>query len=184
MKDTKNILTLILVLAAVVVGIIESNKAEQFHLQTISNNTQICEKETLPESVIEDETQEIIYPTSEIPLIRTSLYVNLTYEEMDLLESIAMAEAKGEGSLGMAYVMRVVLNRSRKYGKSIEEVIYAPGQFYTAGMGEEPSEACHEALAMVMDGWDESQGALFFNKYGYRKGCEALFQYGNHYFSK
>ena len=121
--------------------------------------------------------------TSEVPLIRTSQYVNLTFEEMDLLEQIAMAEAKGEGSKGMAYVMRVVLNRSLKDGMSIHDVIYRPGQFYTAGM-EPGNDECHEALAMVMDGWDESQGALFFNRGGYRNGKEALFQYGNHYFSK
>ena len=42
----------------------------------------------------------------------------------------------------------------------------------------------HEAMAMVLDGVDFSEGALFFNKYGYRNGKEPLFQYGNHYFSK
>ena len=121
--------------------------------------------------------------TSEVPLIRTSQYVNLTFEEMDLLEQIAMAEAKGEGSKGMAFVMRVVLNRSLHDGQSIRNVIYRPGQFYTAGI-EPGNDECHEALAMVMDGWDESQGALFFNAGGYRQGKEPLFQYGNHYFSK
>lgn len=121
--------------------------------------------------------------TSEVPLIRTSQYVNLTFEEMDLLEQISMAEAKGEGSKGMAFVMRVVLNRSLKDGMSIHDVIYRPGQFYTAGM-EPGNDECHEALAMVMDGWDESQGALFFNGGGYRTGKEPLFQYKNHYFSK
>ena len=120
---------------------------------------------------------------TEVPLIRTTEYVNLTFEEMELLEEIAMAEAKGEGSKGMALVMRVVLNRSLKDGMSIRDVIYKPGQFYTAGM-EPGNDECHEALAMVMDGWDESQGALFFNKYGYRQGKEPLFQYGNHYFTK
>ena len=120
---------------------------------------------------------------TEVPLIRTTEYVNLTFEEMELLEEIAMAEAKGEGSKGMAFVMRVVLNRSLKDGMSIRDVIYKPGQFYTAGM-EPGNDECHEALAMVMDGWDESQGALFFNAGGYRQGKEPLFQYGNHYFTK
>lgn len=120
---------------------------------------------------------------TEVPLIRTTEYVNLTFEEMELLEEIAMAEAKGEGSKGMAFVMRVVLNRSLHDGQSIREVIYRPGQFYTAGM-EPGNDECHEALAMVMDGWDESQGALFFNAGGYRQGKEPLFQYGNHFFTK
>ena len=120
----------------------------------------------------------------EVPIIRTSEYLNLTFEEMELLEQIAMAEARGEGSKGMALVMRVVLNRSRRDGMSVRAVIYAPNQFYTAGM-EPGSEECHEALAMVMDGWDESQGACYFQRNGYSPwGEEALFKYGNHYFSK
>ena len=130
-----------------------------------------------------EEAPECVEVISDVPLIRTTEFVNLTFEEMDLLEQIAMAEAKGEGSKGMALVMRVVLNRSLKDGKSIHDVIYRPGQFYTAGM-EPGSDECHEALALVMDGWDESEGALFFNRDGYRAGREPLFQYGNHYFSK
>lgn len=122
-------------------------------------------------------------PMSEVPLARTSQFVNLTFEEMDLLERIAMAEARGEGSVGMAYVMRVVLNRSLKNGTSIRDTIYARGQFYTAGMNIEPSDECHEALAMIIDGWDESQGALYFCATGYN-GKTPLFKYGGHYFSK
>ena len=123
-------------------------------------------------------------PMSDVPLVRTSAFVNLTFEEQDELMQIAMSEARGEGSLGMAYVMRVVLNRSLRNNQSIHEVIYAPGQFYVAGMGMTPSEECAEALAMVMDGWDESQGAIYFCARGYSKYGEPLFQYGNHYFSK
>lgn len=122
--------------------------------------------------------------TSKVPLIRTTQFVNLTFEEMDLLEQIAMAEAKGEGSKGMAFVMRVVLNRSLRDGMSVREVIYRPGQFYTTGM-EPGNDECHEALAMVMDGWDESQGACYFAAGGWSNyGKEHLFVYGNHYFSK
>ena len=84
----------------------------------------------------------------------------------------------------MALVMRVVLNRSLRDGMSVKEVIYRPGQFYTAGM-EPGSDECHEALAMVMDGWDESQGACYFARDGWSNyGKEHLFVYGHHYFSK
>jgi len=124
------------------------------------------------------ETEYIYIPYQE------DFFLNLTDEECNLLEQIAYAEARGEGTIGMMLVMNVVINRSQKTGKSIKEVIYAPNQFYTAGMTPNVSEDCHEALALVLDGIDESQGALFFNKYGYRKGCEPLFQYKNHYFSR
>lgn len=138
--------------------------------------------EVIPEEAEADlETIQVISP---VPLIRTTEYVNLTFEEMDLLEQIAYAEARGEDSKGMALVMRVVLNRSLRDGQSIREVIYAPNQFYTAGMTPNVSDDCHEALGMIMDGWDESDGACYFSAGGWSKYGEPLFQYGNHYFSK
>jgi len=176
---------IILIILAVAAGV-GSYKMQMRSLETVSEEAPQAEiiPEPIEEEIIIEKTEYIPEPITEVPLVRTSQFVNLSFEEMDLLESIAMAEARGEGTLGMAYVMRVVINRSIKDGKNIKEVIYAPGQFYTEGMGLEPSEECHEALAMIMDGWDESQGAIFFNKYGYRSGREALFQYGHHYFSK
>ena len=83
-------------------------------------------------------------------------------------------------------VMNVVLNRVEApgFGDTVEEVIFAKGQFYTEGMRPNVSEECHEAMALVLEGADFSQGALFFNKYGYRNGKEPLFVYGAHYFSR
>ena len=178
MKRTLEIIASILVFCAASLAGIGSWQ-NQFNNPQVSRDVPMIIEE--PIILHPDPTEFEV--TSEIPLIRTSQYVNLTFEEMDLLEQIAMAEAKGEGSKGMAFVMRVVLNRSLHDGQSIRDVIYRPGQFYTAGM-EPGNDECHEALAMVMDGWDESQGALFFNGGGYRRGKEPLFQYGNHYFSK
>lgn len=127
----------------------------------------------------------------DVPLLRESTFVNLTFEEQELLEEIAMAEAKGEGSVGMALVMCTVLNRSLNGGSSIRSVIYSPSQFYTVGMCA-GSDACHEALAMVMDGWNETQiegdwdhsmKILWFSADGYPAYGEPMFQYGGHYFS-
>lgn len=123
-------------------------------------------------------------PDSMIPLLRDFSFVMLTHSEADLLEAVAMAEAEGEDAKGKALVMRVVLNRSLAWGQSIEEVIYKPNQFAVSRMDIEPSEDCHEALAMIVDGWDESEGALYFNAGKYSRYGNPLFQHGGHYFSK
>lgn len=156
-------------------------------IQVTETEKQLKSSKSIPE--IETEVTEIImsepqkvFVASEVPLLRDTEFVNLTFEEQELLEQIAMAEARSEGSVGMALVMRVVLNRSLKTGQSIRQVIYAPNQFYTAGMCAGNDE-CHEALAMVMDGWDESNGAIYFCAGGYSKYGEPLMQVGNHYFS-
>jgi len=132
--------------------------------------------------MIEMPEPEIIIP--EVPIIRYAYYYSPSIEEQELLKKIAMAEASGEGAEGMALVMRVVINRSLNSGDTIKETIYSPGQFHTPGMNQIPSEKCEEAMQMIIDGWDESQGATYFNGGGYRRGKEALFQYGGHYFSK
>lgn len=129
---------------------------------------------------------EIITETVYIEVEPEPFYRNLTSEECDLLEQIAFAEARGEGTRGMVMVMNVVLNRveAEEFGDSIEEVIFASGQFYTEGMTPNVSDECHEAMALVLEGADFSQGALFFNKFDYPPGREPLFQYKNHYFSR
>lgn len=125
-----------------------------------------------------NETNEIVENEEE------TFYLDLTEEEQDLLMQIAMSEARSEGVKGMALVMNVVLNRAEKDGTSIKETIYKPGAFYTEGMMPGNAEAA-EALALVMEKYDESQGALYFASGGWNKyGKIHLFQYGSHYFSK
>ena len=114
-------------------------------------------------------------------------------EESYMLMKIAMAEAEGESVEGKALVMLVVLNRvwSDGFPDTIEEVIFQPGQISPVREGgryftTEPNDECHEALEMVMKGWDESHGALYFesceNSSWHSENLEFLFQVGNHKF--
>ena len=181
----KFVWTALIIITLLVAGVC-SNRAEtksKMIAQAPEIDDQITEVVEVVEVIEEIPEPPQKFVGSEIPLLRNTEFVNLTFEEQDLLERIAMAEARGEGSVGMALVMRVVLNRSEKYGASIHDIIYAPNQFYTAGMCAGNDE-CHEALAMVMDGWDESQGATYFCAGGYSAYGEPLMQVGNHYFSK
>ena len=110
-----------------------------------------------------------------------------------MLMKIAMAEAEGESVEGKALVMLVVLNRvwSDGFPNTIEEVIFEPGQFAPVREGgryytTEPDSECREALELVMKGWDESHGALYFesceNSSWHSENLEFLFQVGNHKF--
>ncbi len=110
--------------------------------------------------------------------------INVTDQEREWLARIVMAEASGEDLKGKALIARVVINRlyDGGYGDSIEAVIFATGQFYTAGMYQEPTKECYIAVDMVLNGWDEAQGALYFCATGYN-GAVPLFQHGGHYFS-
>lgn len=119
--------------------------------------------ETAPTTAIPIEEVQIITPTTNAPRIAN---IALTAEEEQLLMRVASCEAGNQGWQGMALVMNVVLNRREAWGMSISDVIFAKGQFSVIGCdkwnnGFIATEA-PIALQAVKDGWDGSQGALFF----------------------
>ena len=119
-----------------------------------------------------------------------------TDEEALMLVTLAMAEAEGEDIIGKALVIMTVLNRvdSKSFPNSIEGVIFQKDQFSPVKPGHRyykvtPSEECWEALALVESGWDESKGALYFERKTERstwhsRNLVELFNHGNHTFYK
>ena len=92
-----------------------------------------------------------------------------TAEEEEMLLKIGMAELGNGGCTEcVALVMRTILNRveSGRFGSSIRSVLFAQDQFTPVMDGTyydaKPNELCREALDMVISGWDESQGALYY----------------------
>lgn len=121
--------------------------------------------------------------------------LDFTDEESQMLMKLAMAEAEDQGVIGKAIVMNVVKNRveSDQFPNSIEEVIYQPKQFspiedgrYDAAV---PDAECYEALEWVINYWDGSAGALYFEAYynensWHRDNLTMLFQYDDLIFYK
>jgi len=149
------------------------------------------------EEVAEEEVVEPIeiYVPSDVPFVRTTEFVNLTFDEMDFLQQIAMAESGNQDEIGQALVMLTVLNRSEFTGMSIYQVFYAKGQFTTVAdpnFGHyTPNENCNKALAMIMDGWNETDFDPEWDTnekvYYFGTGVPAYgnigFKYGGHYFN-
>lgn len=154
-----------------------------------------------------DETAEVLLQKDEKDVAKPaeneylSIVMPMDFEadELYLLAKIAMAEAEGEDTEGKALVVRVVLNRvwSGKFPGTIEEVIMEQHrgvhQFSVTQDGgrwwkTEPDIDCYKAVEMVMEGWDKSQGAMYFesksNSTWHQDNLEFLFKHGNHYFYK
>ena len=122
--------------------------------------------ETVPETTtipITVASEPEIIPTIPEPVLK------LTEEEQNMLLKLGMAERGGEDCTEcIALVMCTVLNRVKagRFGSSIRSVIFAPEQFTPLMDGNyassEPNQRCYDALNMVIYGWDESQGALFY----------------------
>ena len=136
--------------------------------------------ETVPERA-EPETQP---PTEEtLPDV-----YQFTEEEEQLLLKLGMAE-RGEAGCTecIALVMRTVLNRveADKFSSTIRGVIYAQDQFTPVMDGSfdraVPNDRCRQALDMVRKGWDESQGAFYYEwcqgESWHSKNLQLLFQH-------
>ena len=114
--------------------------------------------------------------------------LELTEEEQEMLLKIGMAElGSGDCTQCIALVMCTVLHRveADRFGSTIRGVLFAQDQFtpvvdgsyYTAV----PNDRCREALDMVIHGWDESQGALYYEfcegESWHSKNLNLLFQH-------
>ena len=115
-----------------------------------------------PESTAPAETQE------EQAQTQPDVY-SFTEEEEQLLLKLGMAERGNAGCTDcIALVMRTVLNRveAPKFSSTIRGVIYAQDQFTPVMDGSfekaVPNDRCRVALERVRKGWDESQGAFYY----------------------
>lgn len=119
----------------------------------------------------------------------------LSKTDKRILKKIAMAEAEGESTEGKALVMLTALNRREddEFPDTIKEVVFQKNQFSTTFEGgrywtTEPDKDCEAALEMVMDGWDESRGALYFESCRgtswHERHLQYLYTVGGHRFYK
>ena len=127
--------------------------------------------------------------------------IKVTQSEYDNLLRIVEAEAGGEDIIGKMLVANVVLNRveDEHFPNSINEVIFqsdqgvtqfspiSDGRFYSVKVSQETVEAVN----LVLQGEDNSQGALYFvarksadekNMKWFDEELEWLFAYGGHEF--
>lgn len=129
------------------------------------------EEESIEEETI-DTTAEIIViePEPQVEALIGSEKFGL--EEALMLHKISIAEAGGESIESMAIIMNVILNRvaDERFPNSIEGVIFEKvngvAQFSPIIDGNynkaNPNEKSYEAMKLILNGWDKSQGALYF----------------------
>ena len=141
--------------------------------ETVPTTQPTTEPVTVPTTAptTEPTTEPTTVPTTvptEAPTDPQPVYT-FTEEEEALLLKIGMAERGDTGCTQcIALVMRTVLNRveSGRFSATIRGVIYAQDQFTPVVDGSfesaAPSERCREALDWIRYGWDQSQGALYY----------------------
>ncbi len=146
-----------LILALLLVGCAR----QQTPAATAPETTWVPATTCVPETTLPAETET--EPTQR-PILRP-----LEEEDQALLLQIGMAEL-GETQCVecIALVMCTVLNRveADRFGSTVRSVLYAQDQFTPVMDGSfdnaVPYDACLQALEGVMTGWDEWQGALYY----------------------
>lgn len=110
---------------------------------------------------------QVTSPT--LPPLPTDPLPEFTEEEKQMLLKIGMAERGNTGCTEcIALVMCVIQNRveADRFGSSIRSVLFAPEQFTPVMDGSyynaKPNENCYDAYDLICSGWDESQGALYY----------------------
>lgn len=116
----------------------------------------------------------------------------LSTEEQELLQKLMLAEAEGEGDIGMIMVANVVYNRiqSPDFPDTVQEVIYQKGQFASVTDGRlaaaQPNELTEEILTdLQLEYFDLTGGALYFCEASsdqWHNNLEFLYQYHHHKF--
>lgn len=159
-------------------------------------------------SALTEDTNNCVQPRYDIPettqpsipevvgISYTNTPYGISYDDTQLLVRLAMSEAGNQDIQGKALVIAVVLNRVQdsQFPDTINDVIMQENQFTPVSDGTfyevEPDDECYEALNLVMlQGWDESQGALFFEGCSnadnwHSRNLEYLFTHGDHRFYK
>lgn len=93
---------------------------------------------------------------------------SFTENDEYLMARLAMAEQEDGDITSKALVIRIIINRveSDNFPDTVATVIFEKDQFTPIYNGRweqvEPDAECYEALELVKNGWDESQGATYF----------------------
>ncbi|HAB62494.1 MAG TPA: hypothetical protein DCE48_17660 [Lachnospiraceae bacterium] len=129
--------------------------------------------------------------------------ISLGANQKEVLLRIVEAEATGEDIKGKMLVANVILNRvkSSQFPDTVKEVVFqkngrttqfspiADGRYWSVSI----SKSTREAVERVLNGEDESQGALYFsarskakksNMSWFDNNLTWLFKYGGHEFYK
>lgn len=138
----------------------------------------IVKEVEVPVEVIKEVEVEVpVYIPYEEPFYR-----NFTAEDEYYLKDGAMREGEGEGVIGQAHIMYVIINRAEAFGMSIKEVVlsdaFAPS---LNRAGKIPNDDCNEAFALIQEGWTPKP--LYFRAGQYHDFGTPLYNYGGHWFS-
>ena len=144
-------------------------------------------KETIeetPEEPIEEDLGQISVPEELIvgKIEEPTKVVHVYPTDDDLLAMVAMSEAGNQDILGMAFVVMTVLNRCEEYNLTVEEVLYAKGQYSFPYYGLVSHDA-YRSVELAREYRDTFPKIMWFRTGTFHDIGKPAFKWGDHYFS-
>lgn len=162
-------------------------------IPTIEKSNVVIVQEENQDTTIEDDDKEIIsqpvvFPDSYYNPETESFNEEEFWDDMELIALVCVAEAEGESEYGKRLVIDTILNRleSEYFPNTINEVIYAPGQYECVHNGRINRVEYNEDVAnLVIEEFNNrtnSEVIYFRTNYYFNFGTPLLNE-GSHYFS-
>ena len=132
--------------------------------QTEKTTQDILETEKI--KYLTDEDFARLYTCRDDVRIKDDTIVELSLSDAILLMQVARSEG-GDSCLGQIWVMRTILNRlDAGWANSLWDVLTMEDQFTVVTNGTyknaDVNVSSHIALALIEQGWNETQGALYW----------------------
>lgn len=190
-KALLNLLAVSTIIATVGMGSGERQQEAEAAYIPVSSNAVVIRQVTAKPVTVKKKAEESIkiYNPAE-----DKNRPEITNEEANLIVNLCWCEAGNQDLKGKELVIKCVFNRieSPVFPNSVKEVIFQNNQFTPAMNGAinsaAPDQECWQALMNVLNGWDESEGCLYFESIGpgtwHWNTLEFQYKYGGHYFYK
>ena len=197
-KMRKRELLKLIGLSVIIAGLTMSSAACKARLkQSVSSDAVICtgiSKEYKPYMTAQAAPKIKVKQGADETVEEPENKLNLTENERYLLRKLAYAEAGNQDTKGKALVMLVVMNRvkDKRFPDTIHNVIYQKRQFSPVSSRKwnsfKPDKDSLKALELIENGYDESEGALYFESKSkstwHKDNLCFLFKHQDHYFYK
>lgn len=166
--------------------------SESFHMnEAVSTEDEIMSRTVEEQIAFEAEWNETYAGEQPNPPMSSAPALSVSEDEIYLLACMVHVESGAEPYEGQLAVANVILNRVRnpRFGSTISEVIYAPGQFPGAHNGvldgvlaSGPNESCIQAAQEALMGINNIGEYYYFNGYVDTSSVSSYTVIGGHTF--
>lgn len=169
-SDLRNVLLIV----ALVFALVTMADLQTFKVEVATMNSELDDAITRNKQLVEQVDKRVDLVVSEYELLEKQNAEEKRLSEEKMINDIAlvvMAESGNQSFRGKYLVACTIVNRSKKYNKSFDEIIYQPGQYakpyvFKTGLStwqkEQESLMFNECVEAVKMALEETEPVMYF----------------------